>query len=356
MTKQKTPILLETSMPYEELLQVLLEQQVTALLLVCGNSIQKMARPYRFFQQLIEHGIVVTRFSQFSSNPDVQAVERGADLLRREGCTAVCAVGGGSAMDVAKGIRIATETPLLVAIPTTAGSGSEATPYAVLYRNGQKQSITQERCIPDYVLLDASVLDTLPIYQRKATMLDTLCHCVESMWSIHAVSYSRALAREGIQLFWRHYRGYLKNTPEGNEGMQRAAFLGGQAIAITQTTAAHAMSYQLTMRYGVAHGHAAGLCLLPVWDQLAQRGSASEALEHLQDAFGVHSGEEAIARYAQLLQELSLGVPAATEDELAALAHSANPARLKNHPVSLTEQELLTLYRKALQLSIAVKE
>ena len=353
MSHLKRPILLENTPQYDMLLQVLGEQHVTSLLLVCGNSMTQMERPWRFFQQLPEHGITVTRFSQFSPNPEVQAVERGKKVLRKEGSTAICAVGGGSALDVAKGIRIATDTPLLVAIPTTAGSGSEATPYAVLYRDGQKESIAQDGCVPDYVLLDPSVLNTLPLYQRKATMLDALCHCVESMWSVHATPASWALSREGIQLFWQHYRGYLANILADNVGMQQAAFLGGQAIAITQTTAAHAMSYQLTMRYGISHGHAAGLCLLPVWKQLAQRCVAPEALKQLCDAFAVSSIAEAIKRYEKLLHELALETPKATDDELWALACSANPVRLRNHPISLTEQELLDLYREALQTAAA---
>lgn len=352
----KTPVLLENTTQYDALLQVLRKRQVTSLLLVCGNSITRMQKPNHFFQQLPDQGITVTRFSQFSSNPDVQAVERGTEVLRKAGSTAICAVGGGSALDVAKGIRIAARIPLLVAIPTTAGSGSEATPYAVLYRNGQKESITREDCIPDYVLLDPSVLDTLPLYQRKATMLDALSHCIESMWSFHATPNSQALSRKGIQLFWQHYSGYLENMPTDNAGMQQAAFLGGQAIAITQTTAAHAMSYQLTIRYGIAHGHAVGLCLLPVWKQLARKKVADEALKQLQDAFGARSVPEAVAQYQQLLQALDLVPPKVTEHALADLACSANPARLQNHPISLGEQDLLKLYQEALKVPGTTKE
>ena len=350
MTVHKAPVLLEAAPRYDALLQVLLERHVTSLLLVCGKSIERMEQLNGFFQMLPEQGITVTRFSEFSPNPEIQSVEQGTALLQREGCTGICAVGGGSALDVAKGIRVATDTPLLIVIPTTAGSGSEATPYAVVYRNGCKESITQPGCLPDYVLLDPTLLETLPLYQRKATMLDALCHCIESVWSVHATEHSRALARRGIQLCLQHYDGYLHNVPADNRGMQQAAFHGGQAIAITQTTAAHAMSYRLTTRYGIAHGHAVGLCLLPLWKQLERRGAASEALEQLRIAFGAHSVPEAMERYAQLLQGLALTVPKPTEEERMELARSVNPTRLHNHPISLTEPELQRLYAEALQI------
>lgn len=228
----------------------------------------------------------------------------------------------------------------LLAVPTTAGTGSEATRYAVIYFEGEKQSVSHESCIPSAVLMDPSALRTLPEYQKKATMLDALCHAVESFWSIHSDEQSKAYARAAISRILENKDAYLANEEAGNSEMLQAAHLAGKAINITQTTAGHAMCYKITSLYGIAHGHAAALCVKALWPYMLEHPDQCtdpRGAQYLQTvfcelarAFGCDTPDQAMRKFQMLVEQLSLPVPQASGQELALLASSVNPVRLKN--------------------------
>ena len=180
------------------------------ILLVHGKSYEKLPiRP--FFEELKDVSCV--HFTDFSPNPELSACIAGTELLRRAQCDMIAAIGGGSAMDVAKCIRMFADADLgdgstvpkpvprkipLLAAPTTAGSGSEATRFAVFYLNGEKQSLDAEECLPDAVVHDPSLLQTLPDRQRRATMMDAFSHALESLWSLHTTMPSLDYAATAI--------------------------------------------------------------------------------------------------------------------------------------------------------------
>ncbi len=341
------------------------------ILLVCGNSIN-LLRLGAYFSTLKERmGIDVVRFSDYTPNPTYASVVAGVETYRREECDMVVAVGGGSAMDLAKCIKMYATMPdspdyLLqaivpndipfLAVPTTAGTGSEATRFAVIVYEGRKQSVADVSCIPTAVLIDPTVLDTLPMYHRKATMLDALSHAIESYWAVASTRESKAFAHEAIRMVVDNMDAYLKNTPEGNARMLEAANTAGRAINITQTTAGHAMSYSLTIRYGTAHGHAVALCLTVLWPHMLShthlctdpRGAdyLRSTLSDIATAMGCSSAEEAVARFLSIYRDMRLPNPTIPEEDFPILASSVNPTRLKNHPVGLSAEELNALYRQ----------
>ena len=134
----------------------------------------------------------------------------------------------------------------LMALPTTAGTGSESTRYAVIYHKGEKLSVTHGSLVPKYAFLEPSVLKSLPLYQKKCSMLDAQCQALESWWSVNATDQSISYAKQSITLVLEHLDGYLANESTGNAGMLLASNWAGRAINITQTTAPHAMSYKIT--------------------------------------------------------------------------------------------------------------
>ena len=321
--------------------------------LVSGNSFRLLA-PGRHLQALEERGdIRLVRFSDFSPNPCWEEVNAGITCFQTSGCSLIIAAGGGSAIDTAKCIRLhaGRDIPLL-AIPTTAGSGSEATHFAVVYRNGIKESV--DSSLPDAVMLDPSTLETLPDYQRKATMLDALCHAVESFWSVNSTPESVAYSKQALRQIMDNYQGYLDNDSRGNTGMLWAAHTAGRAINIARTTAGHAMCYQLTKLYGFAHGHAAALCLANVWPYLLahmDRCVDPRGLVYLEDTLneigqimGCADAQGGVERFRALLNSLHLETPAYSEEKLVALMTSVNAERLNNFPVSLDREALCTLY------------
>ncbi len=355
--------------------EALREQAAESVLLVCGNSFRQQELYGRIKEAVKKTGARMTEFPDFEPNPKYESVEKGVRVFLEQRCDFMIPAGGGSAMDVAKCIKlfwnmdqhqnylrqeiVENKTPLL-AIPTTAGTGSEATRFAVIYYQGNKQSVGHMSCIPDYVLLEPQLLKTLPEYQRKATMLDALCHAFESYWSVNSTEESRAYAAKAVQEVLQHYKAYLENESEGNAGMLQAACTAGQAINLTQTTAGHAMCYKLTTLYGLAHGHAASLCVEALWPYMTEhtgdcidpRGEAylQEMFRELARAMGCETPKEAVGKYRRLLEDLALPVPVLREEkELELLKRSVNPDRLKNNPVRLTEETLEGLYRKILK-------
>ena len=344
------------------------------VLLVCDLSFRFLDT---FNKKLDEVKTPMIRFSDFQPNPLYESVVEGVKLFRDEKCDAIIAVGGGSAMDVAKCIKAYCQMegngedggflkqeirpngiPFL-AMPTTAGTGSEATRYAVIYFEGKKQSVTSESFIPETVLMDPDCLKTLPLYQKKATMCDALCHAIESFWSVNSTEESRGYSREAIRGIIENMNGYLNNTEVGRKGMLLAANTAGKAINITQTTAGHAMCYKITSLFGCAHGHAAMLCdrVLYPWmtdntDKcIDPRGEAylKLILDEIGQALGCENAKAGAKKLQEIFDFLTFEIPAATEAQYGELKTSVNPVRLKNHPVALDENTIDQLYHEILR-------
>jgi alcohol dehydrogenase class IV len=351
---------------YRELDRYFLDSGANNIFLVCGKSIKRLPVGRYFAELEARMGLRLVRFSAFRPNPLYEEAAAAAAAFRSSGCDAIAAVGGGSAMDVAKCVKlwaglnpgedylkqayVPNQIPLLAA-PTTAGTGSEATHFAVVYRGGEKLSVAHAACLPSAALLDPRALETLPDYHRKSSMLDALCHGLESFWSVRAGAESRSYSRKAVEGVFRHLNGYLRNDPEGNTGMLEAAHLAGKAINLAQTTAGHAMSYQLTELYGIAHGHAAALCVAELWPHMAARcgGTALEGIfAELAAAMGCGSVQEACEKLKNLLVSLGLKAPAAAKEDYVVLKRSVNQERLKNNPVFLSLFDIDDLYHRIL--------
>lgn len=339
--------------------------KISRILLVSDLPLEALAIT-RYFRDLAAHlRVEVVHFRGFKSNPDYESVVEGTRVYKANQCDAIVAVGGGSSMDVAKCIKLSAmlenggkNIPFL-AVPTTAGTGSEATRFAIVYYQGKKQSITNEKCIPDAVIEDPSVLDTLPDYQRKATMLDALCHAIESYWSVASTEESRRYAAEALKMIFDNVFGYLKNNPVQNERMLQAANLAGKAINITRTTAPHAFGYNLTSVYGTAHGHAVALCMRRIFPLTVKRALEQcndprgatyleGVLREIARLMGCNTAEAAAKKFAEFVDGLELEKPQFTEGDFAKFTNVVNPERLKNHPVRIDEAEIETLYREIL--------
>ena len=368
--------ILEANGQYEVLDAWFEENQIRCAMLVCGKSIRRQEINAYFEELTSRLGVKILRFMDFQSNPLYENVVEGVKRFRAESCDAIVAVGGGSAMDVAKCIKLYTNMPgdgsegswlketiipndiPFLAMPTTSGTGSEATRFAVIYYAGAKQSVSECSCIPGTVLMDSSVLKTLPEYQKKATMMDALCHAVESFWSVNSTEESKAYSRAAIHGVLTNMDGYLLNTDEGNAGMLLAANTAGKAINITQTTAGHAMCYKITSLFGCAHGHAAALCdrvLFPWMVKNVDKCTDPRGVEYLTrilteigQAMGCENAAAGAEKLEKIFKSLELEVPTATGEQFELLKTSVNPVRLKNHPIAIDVDTIDRLYHKIL--------
>ena len=322
-------------------------------------------------------------FSAFHANPDLRDTLAGAVLFREAGCDGLIAIGGGSSIDTAKGIRALLATAsaaptasastssvpsaleealsrvarrLLpdclpvpeIAIPGTAGTGSEATQFAVVYDGGKKISLDHPDLLPEGVILDAALLDTLPMYHKKSCALDALAQGIESYWSRGATEESRVHAYLAILGVLDNLKAYLAGDPKAAEEMLHAAFQSGKAIQITRTTAAHAMSYQLTKTMGLAHGHAVMVTLPVLWEMMLPREEMKETLSSLSRLMRLGDPMMGPRFLWGIMLDLEMPIPENPgEERLEELAASVNAERLGNHPVPLSREDVKAAYRKA---------
>jgi alcohol dehydrogenase class IV len=324
----------------------------------------------------------LTRFSDFDENPKLAHVLRGVEVFDRVRPDLVVAVGGGSAMDMAKMIDLFAAQPHpaieyvegdrplgpravpLIALPTTAGSGSQSTHFAAVYVDWTKFSVAHASMLPDVAIVDPDFLRKLPKAVAAASGLDALNQGIESFWSIHATELSRAKARVAITAAWKHLARFVNHLDEAESvsrlGMARAAQWAGEAIDITKTTAPHAISYPITAHFGVSHGQAVGLVLPEILiynaaveanDCLHPGGVAAvrRSMDELAQLLGASNATEAARLYRELAREIGLslnpvelGIKTAVDVETI-VANGFNPQRVNNNPRRLTEEALRTI-------------
>ena len=348
---------------YTQIADIFRELGVQKPFLCCGKSFEKT----QVFEYLKQFDIVI--FDNIRPNPRFEDMVDAARLFNDEKCDFIIGAGGGSPIDSAKMIRLMTTNDISLClkepmqdncikslyIPTTAGTGAEATKTSVFYINeNEKMSISSLDFLPDYVVMMSELLETLPLYQRKVTSLDALCHCIESYWSVKATDESREYARRGIVGFFENYQGYIGNTKQGNEGMLWASYYGGKAINITGTTAAHAMCYNITMNCNTSHGHsvAAGLCV--IWEYMLKndlkpngnrtREAVMKAFDEIASFMGESNAQGGALRFKQLLDELDLPMPKTEKENIPVFASKVDVTRLGNNPFELTYDDVTNIY------------
>ncbi len=361
---------------YDVIDDYLIDNHVRKLFVVCGNAVKYHPLYHFLCENSKAYEVVV--FSDFSPNPKYESVCKGVQSFISNECDSILAIGGGSTMDVAKCIklfanmdqsinyleqRIEENNIPLTVIPTTAGTGSEVTRFAVIYYNGLKQSISHESCIPSMVFYESSFLETVPDYHRKATMLDALCHGIESYWSVNSTEESKAYSKEAITMILDNMDQYLANNAQGNVSMQQASRLAGRAINITQTTAGHAMSYMLTELFGIAHGYAVALCINVVWPYMIEHVSNCNdkrgerylitTMRELATIFYCDSPVDACRRYRNILKTLEMGGTIKLKESnnknvMSILVDNVKSDRLINHPISISKEDMIVLYSEIL--------
>jgi alcohol dehydrogenase class IV len=326
----------------------------------------------------VEPGLVgreVVRFAEFAPNPTSDDVQRGVDALRAARCDVVVAVGGGSVLDTAKLVNAcaAEDGPAvdylvkarvfrggaalpLVAIPTTAGSGAEATHFATVYVDGEKHSAAHAGMLPGWVVLDHGLTMSAGKALTASTGIDALAQGIESYWSTRATDESRGWARDAVVGAAAALAAAVNEPTERvRERMMMASHLAGRAINVARTTAPHALSYAITIGFGVPHGHAVGLTLGAVFayngavrgDADAVSGDAGgvrKTVGELCVMLGVEDAEAGRRRVDGLMTEIGLetrlsrlGVGRA---DLGKLVASVNDERLANNPRRLPATEI----------------
>ena len=349
-----------------EFYELLGELKIHNYMLICSASL--INSELMLFLENLE--VPFTRFSDFKSNPTYKNICDGIDIYRRLKCDGIIALGGGSAIDVAKCVKLYGNEALvddylnisefhynvpLIAIPTTAGTGSESTRFAVIYKNGEKLSINHESILPTTVVLIPEILKTLPEFQRKCTLMDALAQAIEAWWSVNSTKESKHYSQQAIRLIVDNWKQYIYGEKDVYEEIILASNYAGKAINISQTTAPHAMSYKLTSLYQLPHGYAVAICLPKVWKYMYYHFSQCADLrgkEYVENTFndiahvlGTNDVMSAVTFLEELIEELGLKKPIAHEGvDLDLLSKSVNEIRLKNNPIHIDTKGLRELY------------
>ncbi|MFJ6279159.1 iron-containing alcohol dehydrogenase family protein [Arthrobacter subterraneus] len=269
----------------EQLPQLLGDLRVSNPLVITDRGLGATPIPARITTVLNRAGIEHGLFQEVESDPSTELVDALAALLRERGHDSVIGLGGGSAMDAAKAAAAAAtanvpvtelvgpervqEDPLpIIAVPTTAGPGSEVTRFAVLSDKsaGAKVSIASMKIMPKYALLEPELTLGLPAPLTAGTGLDALSHAIESYGSVWNNPVSEGMALHAISLIGQHLR-TATNDPSnvvGRAGMLAASCIAELAANATRLGLAHALAVPLGATHGVPHGLAVGMMLPPM--------------------------------------------------------------------------------------------
>ena len=288
---------------------------------------------------------ILTKFDVFLVNTRYKDVKKAVKILRENNCDFIVAIGGGSCIDTAKVIKYYNRIDIpFVAIPTTSGTGSETTHFAVIYRNEKKNSLADIRLLPNYVILEPMFLKTLPLYQKKCGLLDSLAQSIESWWSIRTTTLSMNYNQKAIKLIMDNIDDDFNNNDEENRNMLLAADFSGKAINLTTTTATHSLSYQLTTLYDTPHGHAVALCLPKFWAYMKNYNSIANVL-------GQSDYKSAIDYLETLLMKWKILPPKnANIDDLDQFVASIIIQRLNNNLQTLNQMVIRGIYKKILEV------
>lgn len=305
-----TPEVIEDRADSDRLLEDIKRREVERLLVVMGPNMMKRGLPVPMLEKLRANGIECEVFDRLTSDPTDAQVEEGVRLYNEKNAQGIILFGGGSPMDCGKAIaaRIARpdrtiaelqgvlkvrsrrKVPVMWAIPTTSGTGSEATMAAVItdHETHRKKSINDMAIIPHVCVLDAGLTAGLPPDTTAYTGMDALCHAVEAYTNnAYNTALEKKMAKDAVKLIYENLEGAYENGSdmEKRQNMQRAAFYAGRAFTRGCVGYVHAIGHAVGGLYGVPHGKAMAILLPHV---LKAFGSSAEAkLAELADHCGL---------------------------------------------------------------------
>lgn len=348
-------------------------------LIISGPHLKKMGVVDSCAESLKNAGIAVDSFTETEGNPSVETVDKATKAFKESGADFIIALGGGSPMDVAKAVgvvakyggsiteyegggKVPGDIIPLIAIPTTAGTGSEVTAFSVItdHSRNYKLTVFSYKLIPAYAILDADLITTAPVSVAAACGIDAMVHALEAYISRDASSFSDAMAEKALELIGKNIRRYVANRTdvEAAEGMLVGSLFAGIAFSWARLGNVHAMSHPVSAFFNVPHGVANAILLPTVveYNSLADNGKYLKIYNYISTT-PLEAEEFEPLMLVSLLEELnaSLGIPSCLgdvgvmEDKFDAMADDAmKSGNIAVNPRSTTKEDILMLYKKAL--------
>ncbi len=366
---------------FADLAQHVQELKARHPLVVLDKNLAAAGYRERISQLLKQDGLGVDFFDKVVPEPPLELADEGAKLALKKKCDCVIGIGGGSSMDVAKAVAVLAANkgkavdylglnkvpgPGLptIMVPTTAGTGSEVTFTAVFIRRDlkKKEGMNSPYLYADLALLDPELTLSLPPQATATTGLDALCHAIESYTSLNASPMSELLSLEAIQLIAENLRTCVHDggNREAREKMLLGSLYAGLGLANAGVTAVHSLSYPLGGQYGIPHGLANTIMLLPVMNfnlpaALEKYTVIAEAMGEVTDDLPLREAAYlALEAVEALIEDCGIKEKLSdfhiSESDFPALARVAmTVARpLENNPRKVTMEQAIGIYEEAL--------
>lgn len=352
------------------------KEQIQSVLIVTDQGIVRNGLIEPLKKILRHHRVQYTIYDKTQPNPTVQNVEEALQLYLQNNCDSLIAIGGGSSMDCAKALgarvaypkknlgqlkgilRVLRKLPALIAIPTTAGTGSEVTLAAIVTdtKKQHKYALMSFPLIPHYAVLDPALTYSLPPHLTATTGMDALTHAVEAYIGRSSTKETRQLALEATRLIFENietaYADGQNHTARGN--MLLAAYKAGIAFSKSYVGYTHAIAHSLGGRYGTAHGLANAVIMPYILDAYGK--SAYKKLHTLGISAGVSSEndshQQGAEKFIQAIRDLNakMGIPdkiqGIRKEDISAMARHAEKEANPLYPVPklMTQKELEHFY------------
>lgn len=310
----RQPKLLSFEGGIKDLPKFILDSGHKSVMLVVDSNLAKMGMPNPFIEACETQGLALTVFDKVFPNPTIDLVEDALAVYKQNGCDCLVALGGGSSMDCAKvvGARVACpkkpipkmkgilkvgkKLPMFVAIPTTAGTGSETTLAAVISNSEthEKYAINDHALIPEYALLDASLTLGLPPHITSTTGMDALTHAVEAYIGKSNTKQTKEMAEKAVKLIFDNLvTAYQDGSNfEARENMLKGSFYAGAAFTRAYVGYVHAMAHTLGGFYHTPHGLANSVILPHILDFFGS--SIYKKLAKLADIVGIQGENDEV--------------------------------------------------------------
>jgi alcohol dehydrogenase class IV len=351
----------------EDLLKFLDKNKAKSVLLVTGKDSFKSSGAEAKIQAAGKN-LNFYRWCDFEPNPNFSDLQNGIEIAKDFSPDVIIGVGGGSVLDMAKMISTLMPIPKskleesinridfdvirsvkLALIPTTAGSGSEATHFSVLYVDSVKTSISSREQYADLVILDPDLLASNSSIQKACSGMDALSQAIESIWARSANRTSLKYARISLDLIINSFSKYVSAPDLGaNSQMLLGSHFAGKAIDISKTTGPHALSYGITSRFSIPHGNAVALSLGLFIDahnlRACENRRLCNAMQIINSGLGISETNTGKSVIGALLRENGLVENFSqldfSEDDFIWLTQSINSERMSNNPIQYSSHEL----------------
>lgn len=346
--------------------------------IISGPHLNKIGMVDKCKEALKTAGIDSDAFTETEGNPSTDTVEKATEKFKESGADFIVAIGGGSPLDVAKAVavlaafggkitdyegggKVTGPVVPMIAIPTTAGTGSEVTAFSVItdHSRNYKLTVVSNYLLPAYAILDPEFITSVPVKTAAACGVDAMVHALEAYISLAASPFSDMFALKALELIGGNIREYVANrsSEKASETMLLGSLFAGIAFSHARLGDVHAMSHPVSAFFDVPHGIANAILLPTIveFNELADTGKYYDIYKYISKC-PVEKDKFSSDMLARELLELNkeLGIPGnlkeagVKEDKFDAMAEDAmKSGNIAVNPRTTTKEDVIRLYKKA---------